>query len=177
MHYFFRIFNSGAIRKTPKKVLDAVVAEINVSNSLDLDIIEVGAGNGEITAIILKKAKNTELNYHAFEIDKHCCIKLKTLFPKICVYEANALNFKNEITKPIKVDAFISSIPLSFHNKTILKTFFMNIKSSMRKNGKAVLVFSAPWLIPFLKKQLPSLKVQAFKTFPLYFVAVYQHRE
>jgi phospholipid N-methyltransferase len=174
MNYFFKLFSTGAIRKTPKKVLDVIIAEINVSPGIN--IIEAGAGYGEITSgVIYKTGPQQTLNYYAFEIDEHACHRLVETFSNVHVHNTSALNFADTISTSIKADYFISSIPLSFYRHGVLKKFFDAVKGRMKQKGKIIIVFSAPWLIPFLRKQLPGLKVEVFFTFPLYFVGIYKH--
>jgi len=174
MNYFLRLLTSGAIRKTPKQVLDVVVAELVFAKTIN--IIEAGAGHGEITSLVLERTTGVqELNYYAFEIDEHACAYLKQTFSNIHVLPESAFNLDGAIPAHTKATLFISSVPLSFYKRAVLKTFFSTIKNRLEKNGKIIIVFSAPWLIPFLKRHLPGLKIKSFLTFPFYFVGIYNH--
>lgn len=174
MNYILRLFSSGAIRKTPRQVLDAIAAEANSKSTAN--IIEVGAGYGEITGRVLEKiAAAPKLRYYAFEIDDRACMALQQTFSNIHVLNRSAFELEEALPASFKAAVFISSIPLSFYKHGVLKKFFATVKSRLEKEGKIILVFSAPWLIPFLRKQLPGLKIRSFATFPFYFVGVYTY--
>ena len=51
MSYFKNIFTTGAVTKTPKRVLKKIVGEIP-SGNLKV-VVELGAGKGEITRNII----------------------------------------------------------------------------------------------------------------------------
>jgi phospholipid N-methyltransferase len=175
MNYLKKLFTTGAVRKTPRRVLNSIAREIAPFKEGTL-IIEAGVGLGEITGIVLKyKKEDAWIHYFAFEIDEAACIKLRQSMPQLQVVNESAFHFEQAIPPAAKIDYFISSIPLSFYTHEVLKKFISAIKSHMKQNGKVIIVFSAPWLIPFLGKQLPGLKVKPFFTFPLYFVGVYKH--
>lgn len=173
MNYFLKLFSTGAIRKTPKKVLDTVVAAMDALSMTT--IVEAGAGYGEITSRVLTKtASAQELCYYVFEIDENACNQLRQSFSNIHVVNKSAFRFEDALPASFKADIFISSMPLSFYKHGILKKFFSAVRSRLKQRGNIIIVFSAPWLIPFLRKQLPGLKIRSFFTFPFYFVGIYK---
>ena len=173
MSYLPKLFSTGAIRKTPDKVIFKIADEVEI-NGEETTIVEAGAGLGEITSII--NQKNTEggkLNYFAFEIDEESCEHLKENFPAIQVSGSSIFNFENVLPPHLKIDYFISSIPLSFYKNDLIIEFLEKVKLHLNKNGKIIILFTAAWLLPVLKKALPNAQSEGFLTFPPYFVIVY----
>lgn len=172
MNYLKKIISTGAIRKTPEKIIAQIKNE--VGTTAEKTIVEVGAGQGEITSALLADAQESNYSYYAFEIDEDFFMRLKTAFPNITVLNHNALEFE-EIVRPLNsIDYFISSIPLSFYKKTEIEGFCNNIARRLKKDGKFIILFTAFWLAPVLKKALPGIKITPFLTFPPYFLGVYK---
>jgi phospholipid N-methyltransferase len=172
MNYLKKIISTGAIRKTPKRIIAQIKNEVGVSK--EKTIVEVGAGQGEITAALLAGTQENISSYYAFEIDEEFFRRLKIAFPNIVVLNHNALEFE-EIIKPLNsIDYFISSIPLSFYKKPQIEGFCNNISRCLKKDGKFIILFTAFWLAPALKKVLPGIKITPFLTFPPYFLGVYR---
>lgn len=172
MTYFLKIFRTGAIRKTPKRVINKVVA--SVKKDKYISIVEFGSGQGEITSEIVKRnVPTTILNYYAIELDPILSEKLKDAFPKINVVNNNALFIEKYLSKDKKVDYFISSIPLSFYSKKEINIFVELLMKRLENNGKIIFVLNALWLIPLLRKLLPESRIEFFFTFPIYFTIIY----
>lgn len=176
MSYLPKLFTTGAIRETPKRIIDKIADEIIIAHQ-PATIVEVGAGMGEITQAVKLKLNSQAYHYFAFEIDDAASLHLKEQFPGITVISASAFDFEDSIPKETLIDYFISSIPLSFYKKELIEDFLEKIKSRLNKNGKLIVPFSAAWLLPVFKKHLPGLHYEAFLTFPPYFLAVYEHKE
>ena len=66
MSYFKNIFTTGAVSKTPKRVLKKIAAGVP-SENLRI-VVELGAGKGEITRNIIAKI-NRDCRFIAFEIN------------------------------------------------------------------------------------------------------------
>jgi phospholipid N-methyltransferase len=170
MNYFSKLFSTGAIRETPKKVVGILLQQAGTSQ-IDT-IVEVGAGKGELTQVLLKN--NLPLHYYAFEIDETACKSLKAKFPEIILRRQDAFDFNNQIAHNEKVGLFLSSIPLSFYSKSKINQLLTQAKNTLETDGKIIIIFSAFWLIPILKRQLLGGRLYSFFTFPPYFLLTYQ---
>lgn len=169
MTYLFKLFNTGAIRKTPKIVITNITN--NIDTNLKSKIVEFGAGKGEITSEVLKKYPIIEqVKYYAFETDPSLVSYMKKAFPEIKIINESALSINNTLNANEKFDYFISSIPLSFYSKKEITEFINILKTKLSNDGKILIILNAVWLIPLLKKLLPEAKVQFFFTFPVYFL-------
>lgn len=171
MNYLAKLLTSGAIRETPKKVIECVADEIQFTNSTV--IMEAGAGQGEITQAILdRKTNTTPLTYYAFEIDEEYSKHLSEAFPHITLIQQSIFDFEQYIPAAQQLDYFISSIPLSFYKRETIETFLVKVKSHLKPNGKVIIIFTAAWLMPVFRKQFPHLNSQTFFSFPPYFMIV-----
>lgn len=171
MNYFSKLFSTGAIRETPQKVIETLLKQ--VGNHPVKTVIEIGVGKGELTAALLKNNLSFS-DYYAFEIDDEACAHLHASFPQLTIKKTNAFDFANHLPPNQTVDLFISSIPLSFYPKMKIQSLLQTVKASLTEKGNVVIVFSAFWLIPVLKKQLPGGKLNTFFTFPPYFLYSYR---
>ena len=171
MNYLAKLLTSGAIRETPKRVIDCVADEIQFTDGIV--IMEAGAGQGEITQAILdRKNKSNALTYYAFEIDQEYSQHLSEAFPQITLIQQSIFDFEQYIPAEQQLDYFISSIPLSFYKKETIETFLGKVKQHLKPGGKAIIVFTAAWLLSLFKKQFPNLNSQTFLSFPPYFMIV-----
>ncbi|MDX5420952.1 MAG: methyltransferase domain-containing protein [Hymenobacteraceae bacterium] len=176
MNYLPKLFKTGAIRETPRRIIARIADEVSFSPG-PATVVELGAGLGEITKPVINKAKDKDkLSYFAFEIDEESCQHLRRHFPQVQVISESAFEFEENIPASADIDYFISSIPLSFYKKEMIEDFLEKAKARLKPDGKLIVLFSALWLIPIFKKHLPGMKLESFFTFPPYFVVVYKHR-
>jgi phospholipid N-methyltransferase len=176
MSYLPKLFSTGAIRKTPDRVITKIAEEVEIIEE-ETNIIEAGAGLGEITNVIQQNnTSGKKLNYYAFEIDEDSCHYLKENFPSITVLKESIFKFEDFIPPSQKLDYFISSIPLSFYKNDLITEFLQNVKLHLKDGGKIIILFTAAWLMPVLKKALPDAVSEGFLTFPPYFIIVYTHK-
>ncbi|MGI8599676.1 MAG: hypothetical protein ACR2KB_10500 [Chitinophagaceae bacterium] len=177
MSYLPKLFSTGAIRKTPDRVINKIADEVDFFNK-ETSIVEAGAGLGEITnAIQQKNISGKKLNYYAFEIDEDSCDHLKENFPSLTVLKESIFNFEDFLPPSGKLDYFISSIPLSFYKNDLITDFLEKVKLHLKDDGKIIILFTAAWLMPVLKKALPNSQTEGFLTFPPYFIIIYNHNE
>ena len=172
MNYLRKLFRTGAVRKTPQRIISRIAGE--VSNETKPVIIEIGAGQGEITRALVKKTGSP--NYFAFEIDAVFSETLRTNFPGINVLQQDARLFQLADGIPVTIDYFVSSIPLSFYKHDAIQGLCQQAEKHLSKDGKIIILFTAFWLIPVLRKALPEIQVKPFATLPPYFLAVYQKK-
>ena len=171
MNYLAKLLTSGAIGETPKRVIEAIANEIQITDTTI--IIEAGAGQGEITqAVLNKRAPDKDLTYYAFEIDEEFCTHLRQTFPAILLKQNSVFDFEQYIPGGEQLDYFISSIPLSFYKNDVIEPFLEKVKSRLKPDGKVIIIFTAAWLLPLFKKHFPHLVSQTFLTFPPYFMIV-----
>ncbi len=171
MSYLKKLFSTGAVRKTPGRIIKKIVDEVSFSGGAT--IVEVGAGQGEITRALVNRHQMPSINYYAYEIDAGFSIQLKNAYPQITVLNQNALDFAKQFPIPGTIDHFVSSIPLSFYKRKEIEDFCNSICNHLKGDGKFTVLFTAFWLIPVLKKQLPHIIITPFFTFPPYFIGVY----
>jgi len=169
MSYFKNIFTTGAISKTPGRVLKRITNEVPLSDPKL--IIELGAGKGEITRNVINKLGSSLSRYIAFEIHKDFAEELKIKFPGIDVLEEDALNF-DQLTDQ-KADLIICSLPLSFFPKQDRKTFLEKIKNNTKTGGKAIILFHAFWLLPEFKEVFRDYKLIKIFNLPPYYIITY----
>jgi phospholipid N-methyltransferase len=172
MNYLKKIIRTGAVRKTPPRIIDRICREVNAGKGKT--IIEVGAGQGEITNILVKN--NEFESYTAFEIDPDFYLQLKQRFPNIRIEKSDALQFRRLKGLQQTVDYFISSIPLSFYKTSDIETFCSDMLLTLNPKGKIIILFTAFWLIPTLKHSLPGLRMDWFITLPPYFLAIFENK-
>lgn len=175
MSYLPKLFTTGAIRETPRRIIERIADEVALPHPGPVTLVEAGAGMGEITeAILQKKGAADRLAYYAFEIDEEACAHLREQHPQVKVLGDSVFDFEQSIPEGVEVDYFISSIPLSFYKNDVIEPFLEKVKSRLKQGGKLVILFSAAWLLPVFKKHLPELKFEAFLTFPPYFLVVWE---
>ena len=172
MNYLLKLYKTGAVRKTPDNIINRIVRELHTTEN-KVNIIELGAGRGEITSQVLKKLEhNRTLDYYAFEIDEEACTYLKLEFPQVKISNQSAFDIAHETPQNFKADFIISSIPLSFYKREKIEELLMGLERKLKERGKIIILFSAVWLIPILRKQLKG-RLISFLTFPPYFLFVY----
>lgn len=177
MSYLPKLFSTGAIRKTPDRIIEKMASEVETLPP-GATIIEAGAGMGEITEAVLRLADGKSLpDYYAYEIDPESCAHLKSRFPNIRVLQDSIFDFEKHLPPGASLDYFISSIPFSFYKNDLISAFLENVKLRLNDNGKVILLFTAAWLMPVFKKAFPHSQTEAFLTFPPYFLIVYRHRK
>jgi len=174
MKYLSRILRTGAVRKTPEKIIQQILTEINLGG--DMHILEFGAGNGEITQPLSQSLIQHKMSYYAFEIDPTFSKQLRSLLPYIHVVSKDAFDFEKSIPNDFMADYIVSSMPLSFCSKPVLKGFLQNILKRLTENGKVIILFHAFWLIPLFRKQFRSCRIHRFNTLPPYFLLVFTHK-
>jgi len=173
MKYFSRILRTGAVRKTPEKIIQQILTEINLSD--DAHILEFGAGNGEISQPLSHSLIQQKISYYAFEIDQTFSKQLEALLPNIHVISKDAFDFEKSIPADFMADYILSSMPLSFYPKPDLIRFLQNILKRLKENGKVIILFHAFWLIPLFRKQFRSCRIHRFNTLPPYFLLVFNN--
>ena len=171
MKYISRILRTGAVRKTPGKIIERILAEIDLHGHVN--ILEFGAGNGEITQPLARSFTQHHISYYAFEIDPVFSQQLQSLLPNIHVVSKDAFEFEKSIPAGFMADFIISSMPLSFYPKADLLRFLQNVRNRLNASGKIIILFHAFWLIPLLRKQFRSCRIHRFNTFPPYFLLVF----
>ena len=168
MSYFKNIFTTGAITKTPKTVLQKIAGEVPADDVKE--IVELGAGKGEITRTIVTRVERS-CRYIAFEINEEFASTLRKNFPQIEVFTGDALTFDTVIDQ--KADLLICSLPLSFFEKKVRRRLLEKIKDNVVAGGKAIILFHAFWIIPELKEFFPKSKLIRLFHIPPYYILTY----
>lgn len=175
MSYFSRIFKTGAVRKTPARIIKRIIAEIPSRNGLQ--ILELGAGKGEITIPLANLSRNQhpESRFYAIELEKDFADELKRTIPGTTVLQGNALDFPKLVPEDPQYDLIISSMPLSFFKKSEKETLFLNMKARLKPGGKILILYHAAWLGSSMKSLFSGGRVLSFATIPPYFLYIYNH--
>lgn len=172
MNYFLKIFSTGALRKTPEKVIRHISCLLD--NREKSVIVEFGAGKGEITKKILKEHQHNIKKYYAFEFDSDLSQKLQAEIPQIKVFAKNAFEFDSFLNNRTNVDYFICSIPLSFYTVQKVEDLLKKMDQKLNPDGSIIIIFNAFWLLSTLKKAGGKITFNVFRTFPIYFLYHYQ---
>lgn len=173
MSYLFNILRTGAVRKTPQKVILSIANKVRITNPSV--IIELGAGNGEITETVFNLLQQpNKVDYYAFEISQPQCTTLKRIHNQVKPICKDALDFRSYIPPDTKADFIISSLPLSFFPKAKVRKMLLDAKASLKQGGTLYIVFTAPWLTLQLNELLPSSKTNIFLSLPPYLLLTYQ---
>lgn len=174
MTYITNIFRTGAVRKTPPRIIKRIAAEADKAPCKN--IVEIGAGKGEITAVVLQQHVPVS-SYYAFEIDPNFARQLQQFLPPDHICIQDAFHFEQSLPAGFTPCCFISSMPLSFYSRPQIAGLLEKMKNRLQPGGRILLLFHAFWLIPILKKNLPGARIHSFATLPLYFLLVYEHTE
>ena len=131
---------SGTIAPSSKSLINKCLKEINFEENQV--IIEFGIGNGCITEEILKRMKQNS-KILCFEINEKFCEQCQDKFSKyknIEVINSSALNFPDILQEKgiVKVDFFISSLPLSMLKNKDVKELFVKVNTYLKRQGAYV---------------------------------------
>ena len=173
MSYFSKLFQTGAIRKTPTSVIAAILAEVPAAKAAC--IVEFGAGQGEITYPLLEKVRTHGGSFYAFELDRELGGALQRNAGEVSVLYEDAFRFEAFIHGG-PVDHFICALPLSFHPKAKIRGLLDSMRNRLAQGGSIVIIFNAVWLLPLFSKALPGGRLRVFPTFPVYLMYVYGGR-
>ena len=168
MRYISKLSKTGAVRKTPSRVIDTILSQIE--RKPQLNVIELGAGKGEVTHRIIDKQQNAGITYYAFELDGVLAGILEQSSPKIKVLKENAFEFRKNIPENFQADYIICSIPISFYKRAQLAELLSQFRQTLKEDGKLFIIYHAFWLTGFIKKYLPGVRFRMFLTLPPYFL-------
>lgn len=133
-HYLKNPRQIGAITQSSKKLSETITSNIDLHKARN--IIEIGAGGGAFTKMIIqKKAKNAK--FFAIEINPKLALKLSNKIKGLDV-EINTANNICEIMKTRNMpyaDIIISGIPFAMLKKNEQKILLEQIHNALGKNG------------------------------------------
>lgn len=174
MKYIYNIAKTGAVRKTPSRVINDILSELD--RQTFVDILELGGGNGEITRKIIEKYSLYEkTNIVIIEKEYHYYNHLKYNYPSTTVLQEDAFNYQNYLNDIAKYDYIVSSIPLSFSSRENLHNLLKALKSALKPNGKIILLFHAFWIKQSLKEIFPNMNIKKYFTIPPYYLLVFEN--
>jgi phospholipid N-methyltransferase len=123
---------TGALFQTTKSAANEVCKYIEQDKIQT--IIELGAGHGNITHVILKKM-NQNSKLYVFEINADFCkILHKIKDDRLIIVNDSAERFDYYVKN--KVDCIISTLPLTFIQNSIISTILTKCKLQLIENGK-----------------------------------------
>lgn len=171
MTYISNITSTGALTKTPKRIVGRI-CELVGSQPKPMSMLELGAGKGEITHALLEKFPCRFERYLAIELNTAFSNDLAEKNPSITVVNDDARNFRSHLIQP--VDLIISSIPISFFEKSDQIKFIDELSRSIKPNGKLIILFHAFWLVNRFKKMLSGSKIECFLHIPPYYLLTFE---
>jgi phospholipid N-methyltransferase len=174
MSYFSRIFSTGAVRKTPARVITRILGEIDAGPATE--VLEIGAGKGEISHPLLQKlsADNKKVQLYALEINEEFAAQLQKQLPEAHVLTVSAFDLDDQLPANFNPHYIISSMPLSFYSKEEIMILLDKMKKRLRPGGKILILYHAFWLTKIFRKQLGKGRLRRFLTLPPYFLFSYQ---
>lgn len=174
MSYFSRIFSTGAVRKTPARVIHRIINEIAAGPSTE--VLEIGAGKGEISHPLMQKlsAAHNKVQLYALEINEQFAAQLQDQLPAARVLTVSAFNMDESLPADFRPHYIISSMPLSFYSKEEISSLLNKMKSRLRPGGKILILYHAFWLTTIFRKELGKGRLHRFLTLPPYFLFSFQ---
>ncbi len=173
MKYFSKIGSTGAITRTPRRIMNRILS--NIDKSAHLNILELGAGRGEITGEIFRHLAGKFNQFLAIEINAGFASELKNNFPGINVVTDNALYFPAHLST--KMDVIVSSIPVSFLQKEEQDTLIKLMAEHIQPHGRIIILFHARWLAKKFKEHLPGARIESFLHIPPYYLLTYTKQQ
>lgn len=177
MSYLSRIFRTGAVRKTPKRIIRRILSELPDTPSLR--VLELGAGKGEISLPIdeiMQAKSDPRARFDAIELEADFAVELQKQLQKGHVAKGNALDFEKLTGNEGSYDAIVSSMPLSFFSRPELKDLLARMQQKLAVGGKIIILYHAGWLTKLFRSELPEGDVVRFVTLPPYFLYTYQKK-
>lgn len=171
MTYISKLASTGALTKTPRRIIRQI-GDLADDTNAPIRILELGAGKGEITKSLIAKFSNRIEEYLAVEISAEFSEKLRHQYPMVKVVNDNALKFTGYISQPPNI--IISSVPISFFEKSEQNQFIKQLKDSLAPMGKLIILFHAVWLCKRFKNLLPDSRIESYFHIPPYFLLSYQ---
>lgn len=140
LHFFLEYLKNpktvGAVVASSKFLIKSIVKEINFREVSC--IVELGAGQGQITKALLKKMRHNQ-KLLAFEINKKFVKDLKKIKDKrLIVIEDSAENLEKHVQKNgfKKVDCVIGALPLTIWPKKTVDNLLKIVSRILKPYGK-----------------------------------------
>ena len=151
----------GTFFETSKFVSKKVTSQISPEQKI---IVELGAGNGNVTIEILKKM-NYKQKLYSFEINKNFCKILREIKDaRLKVINDSAYNFPKYVKNP---DYVISILPIFDKTKDEKERFFEMVRKSLDENGKFFQFQYFPSAYPLVKEKFSDNELHfCFLNFP-----------
>lgn len=131
-----KIHTIGSVKPSSKFLIQKCLKDLDFTE--DKIIVEFGAGSGNFTEEILQKiTQNSKLI--VFETNEnfynHCLEKFKD-YPNFEIHNISAEFFDQTASLAnLKVDYFISSLPLSLLNQKLINSIINKVLVSAKENG------------------------------------------
>jgi phospholipid N-methyltransferase len=126
---------TGSLFRSSKNLAEKLV--IPLTSNSQINIIELGAGDGIITKHILKKV-NQACTVHSFEINQPFIFKLKKIKDeRLIIYNTCVSNIKTQFSRN-EIDFVISSLPLANIKLEFKKELIDVIKHVLKPEGKFI---------------------------------------
>ncbi|TDG37693.1 hypothetical protein EZJ43_00955 [Pedobacter changchengzhani] len=162
------IKTTGAFTETSTFVANEITKY--VSSDQPQVIIEVGAGNGNVTKVILKKMHvNSKL--FSFELNTFFCENMREQIKdeRLVIINDNAENFDKELVQE-KVDIIISTLPFTIFPIKSSHIILDKFKLRLDKNGRFSQVYYSLFFLKEIKKFFSKNKIKLRLNIPLAFV-------
>lgn len=133
-HYIKNPRQIGAITQSSKKLSETITSNINLHKANN--IIEIGAGGGAFTKMIIKK-KALNAKFFAIEINPKLASKLSSKIKGLDIEIGCANNLCDMMEKRnmINADIIISGIPFAMLKKKEQRALLIQIHNALGANG------------------------------------------
>ena len=123
----------GAVAPSSQELSQAMVNATSISD--DGYIVEIGAGTGSISKILLQKFPNKKV--YIVEMSKNFVSYLKSKYASAQIIQGDAANLAEILPKEIlgKVDCVVSGIPLTILTSQQVDNIITSAKKVLRPNG------------------------------------------
>lgn len=157
--YSKKVSTTGAMFETSALVVKEMSR--NVSPDQIQNIVELGAGHGNITEVILEQM-HPKSKLIAFELHTDFCNELTTRITdsRLSLINDSAGNLTQHLQKHQinEVDIIISALPLVLFPPELVDSIFQQVAQSLKPNGLYIQVSYSLVMKKQLKKVFPNVK-------------------
>ncbi len=162
------IKTTGALTETSLFVTKEITRNIIPTKSQI--ILEVGAGHGNVTKVILKKM-HPKSTLYSFELNRDFCLTMQEKFndPRLKIINDNAENFEKYLIEK-EVDAIISTLPFTLFPKQLSLEILSKFKDKLNQDGQFSQVYYSLFFLKVVRLFFDQNKIKLVANFPPAFI-------
>lgn len=162
------IKSTGAFTETSKYVAREITRYISIEHPQV--IVELGAGNGNVTKAILHKMHPKSLLL-SFELNADFCNNIKNhlIDNRLTIINDSAENFDQYLLNRY-ADVIISTLPFTIFPQNMAHTILKKIKIHMTQSGHFSQAYYSLFFLKVLKKYFKENKIRLRANFPPAFI-------